>query len=315
MPDKAQSLKAASLWYVRMHEAEVSSADTEAFHRWLSASDCHRQAWQAVEQLDLPFAGVDSQLGQAVLTQRTVQTGRRQVLKKFGAVFIVAGTGSLMYQFKPWTTMLADYATAKGEQRSLSLPDGTMVVLNTGSALDVRFSDTQRMLVLLKGEAMVMTGHVEGNAPPLQLQTRHGIVTALGTRFSARDLGNTSLVQVFEHAVRLEGAEGRQQVLIEAGHSLEFGIDHHQALGVVNVGADLWVKGILSVNDMPLRDFLLELGRYHEGYIRCAEELDTLLISGSFPVHDLAGILTSLQETFHLRVDYFTRYWITLKPA
>ncbi|MFX5142205.1 FecR domain-containing protein, partial [Acinetobacter baumannii] len=76
-------------------------------------------------------------------------------------------------------------ATGVGERRHQRLADGAELTLNAESALDVLFSDRQRLLSLAQGDAFVQTAGpaVAGDAGPLRVDTAHGSIRALGTRF------------------------------------------------------------------------------------------------------------------------------------
>ncbi|MCB5184762.1 FecR domain-containing protein [Methylobacillus gramineus] len=309
-------LQAATEWYVRLHDTDVTAQDRMEFERWLALSSHHRESWASIQQVSGPFDGLDPSIGHAVLLPRGRQLGRRQVLKSIGLVFVLGGSGALVYRERPWQAMLADYSTGKGERGTWTLPDDTVIVLNTGTAIDTVYDAGHRVVVLIKGEIMVETGHPSGVLVPFQVQTRHGMVTALGTRFSVRDHGTHISVNVFEHAIRVNPAHNTaHESFIEAGQSARFDDGIVNEVTPLLPGADLWVKGILSVNDMPLSTFLEELGRYHNGVLRCDSAIASMPVSGAFPLDDLNAILASLQDTYHLRMEFFTRYWVTLKPA
>ncbi|MCB5187012.1 FecR domain-containing protein [Methylobacillus caricis] len=309
-------LKAATEWYIRLHDTDVTAQDRLEFERWLAVSSRHRDAWASIQQVNMPFNGLDPSIGHAVLLPRARQVGRRQMLKTIGFVFVLGGSGALVYRERPWQAMLADYSTAKGERRTWTLPDETVIVLNTGTAIDTVYDAGHRVVVLIKGEIMVETGHPAGTLVPFQVQTRHGMVTALGTKFSVRDHGTHISVNVFEHAVRINPARNSaHETLVKADQAANFDNEHVGEIKPLLSGADLWVKSILSANDMPLQTFLAELGRYHTGVLRCDSSIASMPVSGAFPLDDLDGILISLQDTYHLRIEFLTRYWVTLKPA
>lgn len=312
----ADVLKTATEWYLRLHDPDVTVQDQEAFQQWLVVSSQHQEAWAAIQQIDSPFHGLDPTIGRAVLLQYPRQAGRRQMLKAVGLVFVLGGGGALVYRERPWEAMLADYSTHKGERGTWTLPDQTVIVLNTSSAIDMHYDEHRRVVVLIKGEIMVETGHAIDIQAPFQVQTRHGMITALGTRFSVCDHGSHISVNVFEHAVKVTPANNAAgETLIKENQSVDFNAARIAEVKPLPLGADLWVKGILSVNDMPLQDFLSELSRYHKGMLRCDAAIASMPVSGTFPVNNLDAILASLQDTYHLRIEFFTRYWITLRPA
>lgn len=83
---------------------------------------------------------------------------------------------------------MADYSAAIGQYRELTLADGTRVVLNTDSAIDVLFDASQRLIRLRRGEILVHTAP-DNRVPsrPLRVTTGEGQMQALGTRFTVRE--------------------------------------------------------------------------------------------------------------------------------
>jgi transmembrane sensor len=309
-------IKAASEWYIRINEPDASDGDRLAFTRWRSASAQNRDAWERIQKINEPFEGLEPAISKAVLLQReSVSLSRRRILKKLGVVVVLGSSSLLTYRQQPWQTMLADHSTSKGKSQTLTLPDETVLVLNTSTAIDTRYDEHSRLVILLKGEILIETGHGRNSSAPFKVQTRHGIITALGTRFSVRDHGSHISVNVFEDSVMINSSGSPQdESIISANRSASFSKASSPEITPLPPGSDLWTKGILSVNDMPLKQFLVELGRYHEGFLRCDPSIERIPVSGSFPVNDLNEILNSLQNTHPVRIGTVTRYWITLKP-
>jgi transmembrane sensor len=313
----SDSLKAASDWYIRLHAPQVSDTDRLAFQRWKEASPDNMSAWQRIQMVSQPFEGLEPDISKAVLLKReSISLGRRDMLKKLGVIIVVGSSGLLAYRQQPWQTMLADYATDKGESRTLNLPDETVLVLNTDTAVDTQYNESTRVIVLRRGEILIETGHGNGSALTFKVQTGHGTVTALGTRFSVRDFGDHIAVNVYEDSVLISPSiSSHKPQTLHAGQTASFNKDAVSEIRQLPPGADLWSKGILSVNDMPLKTFLQELGRYYNGYLRCDPAIEHFPISGSFPLNNIDEILTSLQNTHPIRVDTVMKYWVTLKPA
>lgn len=309
-------LKAASEWYVRMSEPDASDDEKRAFAHWKAASAQNSDAWERIQKVNEPFEGLEPTISKAVLLERdSISLSRRRMLKKLGIVVIISSSGLVAYRQQPWQTMLADYSTGKGESRTLTLPDETILVLNSGTAIDTRYNENSRTVILLKGEILIETGHGNGSSAAFKVQTRHGTVTALGTRFSVRDHGDYISVNVFKDSVLIKSSGSQEERTISADWSASFSKATAPEITPLPPGSDLWAKGILSVNDMPLKQFLLELGRYHDGFLRCDPAIENILISGSFPVNDINEILSSIRNTHPVRIESVTRYWITLKPA
>jgi transmembrane sensor len=99
-----------------------------------------------------------------------------------------------------------------------------------------------------------------------------------------------------------------------ANHTTIFNDQILPEIKQLRFGTDLWVKGILSVVDLPLNEFLAELDRYYIGYLRCDPAIANVLISGSFPLNDINAIFSSLQNSHPIHAHAITKYWVTFKP-
>ena len=74
-------------------------------------------------------------------------------------------------------------------------------------------------------------------------------------------------------------------------------------------------SGVLSVQQMPLAEFVSELGRYRPGLLRCAPEVAGLKVSGTYQLADTGQILQLLTRSLPVRVEYRTRYWVSIGAA
>lgn len=306
---------AASRWYARLAAGKPSSKDISAWNRWKAAAPEHQLAWQQLEAINDQFKQVSPEIGMATLSLPS--QGRRQALKQLAVLCALGSLGWYGAKEKPWQEMLADHATDTGQQERITLADGTHIYLNTNSAIDIHYSDSERIVQLIKGEVLIETGHeTKGIHRPFRVLTRHGAVTALGTRFDVRDDGERSKVSVFEGAVRIRPHKGAYEGLVlKAGESTDFTTSDIAPPRAARSTDAAWVKGFLVVYAMRLGDFVRELSRYRHGVLRCDPAVANLLISGSFSTGDTDAVLDTLLRTLPIRIETYTRYWTTVKPA
>lgn len=309
----------AAEWLTVLMSSEVSEAQQAAWQRWRAADPEHERAWRHIEAVSRRFNGLHrSAAAQALAgTQRKAVNGkRRQVLAWLG---VAAGGGLLAAQTGAWDavrTVRADYRTATGERRDVALADGSVLSLNTGSAVNVRFDASRRLIELLAGEILVSSGHGAGSAAPLVVATREGVVRALGTRFSVRQQDGVSKVDVLESAVEIRPRDGEGAPLrLVAGRGVAFSRQATDAPHAVDAHADAWSRGQLIVDDVTLGDFLADLARYRPGVIHCAPQVAQLRLSGVFPLADTGRILNMLPNSLPVQVRSRTAYWVTVEPA
>lgn len=306
-----RTLEAAATWYVQL-QAEHSEADRRAWRDWLDANPAHAQAWARLERLQRQLGGLPPEALPALANARA---RRRAVLKILGLLGIGIGVTGLALERNPPGHWLAEHRTGTGQRRSLRLADRSHLELNTDSALDLLFDDRQRLIRLYRGELLAETA-VDPAGRPFIVETAEGRVRALGTRFSIRSEDGRSRVTVLEQAVEIRPARWTgQPVRLGAGQRIDFTADHLGEPGVAPEGADAWTRGMLSVVEWRLGDFIAELARYRPGFLHCDEAVAGLRLSGAFRLDDTDVVLENLARSLPIRLRHFTRYWVRIEPA
>ncbi|WP_448650903.1 FecR domain-containing protein [Pseudomonas fluorescens] len=304
----------AADWMVQLQSGSATDEDRRAIAQWQGRSAQHAQAWQRAEAILGDFNSVPGAIAGDTLKRigRKKALGRRQAL----GLLLLAGPASwLAYHYKPWQPWTADQHTGIGEQRPLTLPDGTRLLINTRSSLNIAFSDQVRRIELLQGEVMITTAKdPAASHRPFIVQTRHGTARALGTHFSVRVGERTSQVAVIEGAVEMLPQRATQGVILKAGEQSAFGSERVAAVEPLAVSALAWENGMLLAQHMRLADLLDELARYRSGVLRCHASVAGLTVSGAFPLRDTDASLRLLQETLPVRVSSLAGYWVTVEP-
>ncbi|GFM86820.1 sensor [Pseudomonas cichorii] len=298
----------AAHWLVLMHEQPLSLAQQQACARWRAIDPEHERAWQRVQHVQQQLGGLPPALAMGTLNRE-----RRQALKTLLVLAAIAPAGYLGYRFGTEQGWMADYRTRVGERRQLTLADGSVVDLNTDSAIDVQFDAGQRLIRLVRGEILISTG-IDAARRPLRVASEQGLMEPLGTRFSVRQLSGTTQLAVLQGRVRATPAHTASQV-VEAGEQVSFSADAFGPLRPASELATRWTQGELVADNLPLRDFLQELSRYRPGRLHCDESASALRISGGFQLDNSDAILSALPITLPVTVSYRTRYWVTVSKA
>lgn len=308
-------LKEAAGWLVRMQSENMSAPDRAAFDQWRERSAEHAAAWERAEDMLRGFGQVPPRIAGDAL-RRLDSRGRRQAMRALGGIVVLAPAAWWGARELPWRAWSADARTATGERRSIELADGTQLVLNTASAVDIDYTPQQRVLWLRTGEILLTTG--KDPAPvqrPFTVRTRLGAIRALGTRFMVRDEGETVRVAVFEGAVEIRPASaGAAPLLLPAGQQTVFNGREVGPPAPADVSAASWEQGMLAVRNWTLVDLVDELGRYRRGVLRCDPAVAALRVSGAFPLNDIGASLRLLERTLPVRVKSVTPYWTTVAP-
>ncbi|MEJ5059705.1 MULTISPECIES: FecR family protein [unclassified Pseudomonas] len=309
-PVSAQVLDAAIAWQLSMDSG--NAVEREEFAKWHAAHEEHARAWRQLGMLDQRFSVASGPARTALLQSRA--NIRRRVRKLgSGVASVVAVIGLTLFgadRYLPLDYWLADQRTATGEQRTLRLTDGTLINLNTHSAVDVRFDEKQRLVILQEGEILVETGH--GDARPFIVETREGSMRALGTRFLVkREEGGTRL-SVLQSAVAAHPQSNPDELILREGQQMLIRNDGLGPMTALNLGADAWTRGMLVVDNARLEDLIQEIGRYRPGHLGVAPEVAELRITGSFPLRDTDLALSALLPTLPVQIEQRTQWWVTV---
>ncbi|KVD11166.1 iron dicitrate transport regulator FecR [Burkholderia ubonensis] len=310
-------------WWVDLQAGNTDDAFATDLARWRAADASHDAAWRHIEavhgRLNRLAGGLDAPAARAALLPP--RPGRRRAAVKALAVLLFAGGAAWMADpyrhWGHWAVRHADLRTAVGERRTVTLADRTVVVLDTDTALDVRFDATERRLRLLRGTIMVTSGHDDRPvARALVVATDEGELRPLGTRFSVRQRDGASRIEVFAGAVRVQpyGASAGARV-IAAGEGADFTRDAIGASAPLDADAAAWTDGMVIASHMRLAELVAELDRYRRGSLRCDASVADLRVSGTFPVDDADRVLDTLKATLPIDVAYATRYWATVVRA
>lgn len=315
-------------WYVRLCSGTATAADQQAWQQWHQQHPDHQRAWQRMAALRASMQRVPSRIALPTLLAagqpipHTPPThNRRHTLRNLAAL---AGSGVLGYaawrasahQQAVW---LADYRTGVGERRSVELADGSLLTLNTDSAADVVVSATQRTVQLWAGELLVETAHSRQRGSPLDaarpftVRTAHGSVRALGTRFSVRQHGDSTVVAVLADAVEVHPRDAPSPVRLHAGQYMRFTCQQAEMPQPADDSLAAWDYGSLVASDWQLGPLVAELARYRPGYLACDPAVAHLRVSGAFPIANTDTALRVLARSLPVRVRQRTRYWVRVE--
>lgn len=323
-PLQARVLDEAAEWLMRLHDSGATDADRAACERWRQADPQHALAWERAERLLGKLGGLPAALAMPALDRpRSHRAQRRATVARLAALLAVAPASWLAWQAwyaadqRGWG---ADLRTATGERRTEHLADGSRLLLDTASAVDIRFDGALRLLTLRQGAISIETA-ADTATPhrPFVVDTAHGRLRALGTRFTVRQEGGRAdggpvRLAVTEGAVEvtLRGAAS-PALVVQAGQQTVLRAGEVTAPQPLQPEATAWTHGMLMADAMPLAAFCAELSRYRPGLLQCAPEVRALRVSGSFPLGDTDRTLTMLASTYPVDVQTRMRgYWITV---
>jgi len=217
------------------------------------------------------------------------------------------------------------YETAIGEQRTITLPDGSTIALNARSKVGVKYDDERRSIELIEGQALFRVA--KDTARPFVVRSGVASIRAVGTQFDVYRKAGGTVVTVLEGRVAVSGAAKpnrapestpsaqpydpsstatplAQDAFVSAGEQLIATPEALTAPKPADVAAaTAWLQGRLVFNAAPLSDVLDEFNRHtRRRLVLDDENLGTVPISGIFAFTDSAQFVEFLRQRFALVV-------------
>ncbi len=297
--------RAAAQWLALVESGAATADDHIRLQHWRSSNVHHEQTWQRAQQLRQRFSGLPTELAMAALDRPDL--ARRTAIKRaLGIAALVPATWLLSRQV-PLDVWTADLHTAIGEQKTVRLADGSLLQLNTDSAVNVDLG--KRAVTVLRGEIALK---VPGGAP-ITLHLPVGRVTLSGSEVCVRLNEQSCQVAVLSGIAQLQPLSGAELFLRE-GQQASLKAHGASPISTFDASRPSWREGVLLAENQALGDFLRELSRFRPGLLRWEPELENLRVTGSFRLDNTDNVLHLLAATLPVEVQARTRFWVTLVP-
>lgn len=259
---------------------------------------------------------------------RAAHVSRMQahLFMRWSAAFaVLVLVGMILYGGLQWfasAPQTQDYATHHGEQRSLQLPDNTVVRLDSDSAIVVRFDRHQRSVEVTRGQAYFQVAKDAGR--PFGVRVDGLWVKDIGTAFDVYRQGDGATITVAEGQVQVWHAppapstgwfglerrpsrpQGRPIVDLIAGRQARIAASGRvEALGTVDAQqVTAWTQGNIVFENQPIATVAAQFNRYNNLQISVGDpRIGALPISGTFDAHDVATFVAFLDSLPGVRVE------------
>ena len=309
---------AAAAWAARVDRGPLTAAEQADFETW-QASDrrcvgAYARAQAVLASMDRAQAlgkGYAFSHAQETPAAATVATARGSRRSWRAAAALAAGVAILALWWPAAWWAEPAVATVKGELRQLPLPDGSSVTLNTSTAIQTRFDARQRVVELVRGEALFDVA--KDPQRPFQVQAGELTVKAIGTSFTVRRLpGQAVQVAVREGVVEIVHpsatrplrAAHNQLVTLSAESGAARRVLVKQSVSAQQVARTLlWREGLVAFEGSTLAQAAAEFERYSDVRIIVVEpELAGQSITGLFAVNNPVGFARAAASAVGARV-------------
>lgn len=212
----------ASEWLEVLEEG-AGPRERAAFSDWIAESPLHVREFLNIAAIDRLLANVDGGAleldridSNIVALSRKPPRASRKASKSWAWVSGIAAAIAAFGVFIWWDQIAGwrEYSTDVGEQSTVELADGTVMNINAESRLQVRFTQHERKVRLMAGEALFS---VERDpARPFRVGSGDALIQVIGTRFNVNRRATGTRVYVVEGRVQVSSLSTPPQTLAPA---------------------------------------------------------------------------------------------------
>jgi transmembrane sensor len=321
----------AGEWFLAFRDGELDAATRSEFDLWVRRSPDHLAAYLEIAAIWNEGPGLES-ADTEVLIARAAEESENVVplsrgpgmdATRAGKVPFVPGGALKAASFLIvcvcaatvfWFASRPVYSTGFGEQRTLTLKDGSRVELNSRSKVRIRFSDEQRIVELIQGQALFSVA--KDAERPFVVDSGAVSVRAVGTQFDVYRRSAGTVVTVVEGQVVVRGDSGNLRgapleardvasgVLISAGQQLvatQSRIHEPTSANLANTTA--WTQQQLAFDGATLSEVAEEFNRYNERQLIIRDRAAfNFRVSGVFSSSSPQGLIRFLEDRPDVRV-------------
>lgn len=300
-------------WFTRERLGTLDDAARLQRDAWLAADPEHLRQYRAVQALWQVADRLPQDEMRAILARTDDEaprvSPRRRLAIGLGAacgLALAAGVAGPRL-WAPAAEFSLSLSTAKGERSRHTLPDGSLLELNTGTRVNVALYRDRRVVDLVAGEALFTVS--PDAARPFVVAAGQAQVRVTGTRFNVRRDGDGVALAVEEGSVEFSAGPwwNKHTRRLTAGYVARYApgapLDAPHQENVAAITA--WQRGRLVFRDTPLSQVVAELNRYLADPLRIDDpQLGRLRIAGTLAIDEPESVLQVLPRIAPVRVLY-----------
>lgn len=290
----------AAYWFTRRNGQDLSPEEHARFTAWLDADEQHRHEYAV---LDGVWNAAD--LIPAARLRRLCEDPRPAGHRRFvqlAAATVAAVALGLGWMLLPATEYRETLQTRVGERQDVTLPDGSVVQLNSLTRLVIHYQADRRSVELQRGEALFSVSHDPDK--PFVVLAGSGQVMVTGTRFDVLRAGGEVHVAVESGTVQVSGKAAGQPVILTAGKGTHIDdqglVAPAQAIDLQAVVA--WREGKLVFDNATLAEVAVQVSRYREQPLHVDPAVAGLRFSSVFRLDDTDALLSALPRLLPVQI-------------
>ncbi|WP_238704561.1 FecR family protein [Pseudomonas nabeulensis] len=298
-------------WFLRVQQAPQDADLREQVAHWCAVDEANAKAYRKAQrlwQLTGQLAPTTAQQWPTPIARPVARPRRtrRWVAAAIAACLVVALAPSLLLRWQ------ADYRTGFGETRDITLSDGSVVQLDSHSAIAVDIAGTHRDVRLLTGQAFFKV--MPDKSKPFHVWTKTLQVTVTGTAFNVDSTRDNPSVAVQQGSVNVDERQaGRHLASLVPGQRLTLRADRAELSTFSPSQAAAWRQGQLIADDLPISEVLTQLRRYTPGIIVLRDaKLGAQRVTGVYDLRKPQAALQAVLQPYGAKVTAYSPWLLVL---
>ncbi|HEV2598083.1 FecR family protein [Sphingopyxis sp.] len=300
--ERAALRSEAAHWFNLQRSGDMTLDDELRFHEWLDQSDAHRDAYRLVDRAWM-IAGTIPQdpemLGEPEPVAVRRSPWRRYLAIAASLLLVVTASWGVYQMGVPGFGGAKDqhFRTGVGQTTTVTLPEGSIVTLDSETEMRLHESPRERRVDLVGGRAFFRVA--ADPSRPFIVNAGGKSVRAIGTAFEVSFEHGNMVVTLAEGKVRVEEAAAGtgSGTDMAPGGQLVIGADHNWTLRRVDVAKETsWTEGRLIFMRDPLSEAVAEMNRYSTRKLAFKDgKIPDKQVVGVFEAGDVDGFVKAME--------------------
>lgn len=306
-----ESIEEKAAYFFTCKKDGFTKNQEKEFLFWIDENIEHKKAFEKLERLQLLYSSLSKNTKERISQEVHQNIKSRKTLKKTNLLKIVASVvfilGATIFTINEYLNFgIKHIYTSNKELRDIVLPDGSKVILDAKTKLDIKYYSDKREVNISEGKALF---EVSSNPnKPFIVNADMIKVEVLGTNFEVKNEKDKIAVDVISGKVKVEqnkNDEFQQLAILTQGKHISFDKQSSKTvlkdIDIKNIAS--WKDGVLFFQDYSLQKAIDEFKKYKDIDIVIQKDIQKYSISGSFGIDDIDKFIFALSKIYPIKVD------------
>lgn len=271
----------------------------------------HKKAFEKVERLQSLYSSLSKDIKSKISQEVHQNIKSRNSLKKSNFLKIVASIILIVavsfFAVNEYINFGIKHNFATNTQiQEIDLPDGSKVILDAKTVLDIKYYSDKREVNIINGKALFDVS--PDTTKPFIVNANMIKVEVLGTNFEVKNDAEKISVDVISGKVKVgqnQNDEFRDLAVLTNGKHISFDkLNGKMILKDIDVRSIAsWKDGVLFFQDYTLEKAIDEFKKYQDVNVLIQKDIKNYTVSGSFSIHDMDKFIFALTKIYPLKVD------------